>query len=540
MKTSCPHCGQHITADDSYAGMTVTCPGCAQDFQLAAGPPPVPPAAPPAAQGAPSPAPSPAAAPAQSPSKVADTLAYCILFVPAFFVWKSIGGIVGLFVGALILFLFRVPLAALLRGIGGLFGGAKAGNAPVGGPKVGKPGSADLKEMLPAAGALLFVLLLVFLAWWRWSSKEHFTYTKATRGKLCTVTILNAKGEPVGAAEVIFIDERARGSVKKEIPGQGLVTVGFAGFEVGAVTFRGEWLKEKGSSHFTYSSAISGTNATLIIHDADGKVVRALVAIGVAAPPGPANQTHRADQQSETNSVRTVTSVGRGHLQERVKRPNIKGELDEVLLVEAEFDRGRPTRVTYQGKVIKPNASSADFSAKISSPSASPPLIQPSPAAKVVPAGLGSYGRASGQLTVDGLRVELAHAIARKDITGGQAQMVILATTRPLPPNERTARDWSGIRELNDGFNQGIELHVDAQGNLRRLKVYHAALAVRSGRLTVDWPATAPGPRLSGFSTGSDRVAGRGTGAGGSAPNRPESGLSWSYSVQFDAPFIGN
>ncbi|MEQ2009834.1 MAG: hypothetical protein ABMA26_23870 [Limisphaerales bacterium] len=360
MKTSCPHCGQHITADDSYAGMTVTCPGCAQDFQLAAGPPPIPPTAPPAsstasgAQGAPSTAPSPAAAPAQSPSKVADTLAYFILFVPAFFVWKSIGGIGGLFVGALILFLFRVPLAALLRATGGMFGGAKTGSATVGGPKVGKPSSADLKEMLPAAGALLFVLLLVVLAWWKWSSKEHFTYTKATRGKLCTVTILNAKGEPVAEAEVIFIDQIARGSVKKEIPGQGSLTVGFAGFEVGAVTFRGEWLKEKGSSHFTYSSAINGTNATLTIYNADGRMVRTVVAKGVAAAVGPANQRTQVFEQTETNSVRTVTSIGHGQLQELVRRPTITGQLEDVLLVEADFDRGTPTRVTYQDKVIKP------------------------------------------------------------------------------------------------------------------------------------------------------------------------------------------
>lgn len=339
--------------------MTVTCPGCAQDFQLAAGPPPVlPAAAPPASStasggpGTPTPAPSPATAPAQSPAKVADTLAYFILFVPAFFVWKSIGGIGGLLVGALILFLFRVPLAALLRSIGGMFGGAKAGSARVGGPKVGKPDSADLKEMLPAAGALLLALLLGLLIWKPWQTKEQFTYTKTIRGKSCLVTILDAKGGKVAEEQVIFIDQIARDSLKKDIPGKGRLQISFAGFELTGVSFQGKLVKEKGSAHYTYSSVISGTNATLTIHDADGKTVRILMAKGVAAPVGPANQVTRVFGQTETNSVRTVTSAGRGQLQEMVKRPTITGHLEEVLLVEAEFDRGTATRVTYQGNPV--------------------------------------------------------------------------------------------------------------------------------------------------------------------------------------------
>jgi|GEM_PF-3539911 len=359
MKISCPHCGQHVTADDSYVGMTVTCPGCAQDFQLAAGPPPVPPAtappassAPSAVQGAPSTAPSPAAAPAQPPSKVADTVAYFILFVPAFFVWKSIGGIVGLFVGALILFLFRVPLAALLRGVGGMLGGAKAGGTTVSGPKVGKPSSADLKEMLPAAGALLLVGVLVLGIWKPWRTKEEFTYTKTMRGKACLVTIHDAKGATVAEEQVIFIDQIARDSVKKDIPGKGRLHISFAGFELTGVSFRGERVKEKGSAHHTYSSVISGTNATLTIHDADGKVVRSLVAKGVAAPVGPANQTTRIFNQTETNAILAVTTAGRGHLQETVKRPTITGQLEDVLLVEADFDQGMPTRVTYRGNPV--------------------------------------------------------------------------------------------------------------------------------------------------------------------------------------------
>lgn len=365
MKVSCPHCGQHVTADDSYAGLMVTCPGCSQDFPLAAGPPPAPPPAASAAtssasgaQGAASTAPSPATVPAQSSSKVADALAYFILFVPAFFVWKSIGGIGGLFVGALILFLFRVPLSALLRGIGGIFGGAKTGGAAAGGPKVGKPGAADLKEMLPAAGALLMVLLLGLLIWKPWRTKEEFTYTKTTRGKYCTVTILDAKGAPVAEEVVIFIDQIARDSLKKDIPGKGRLQISFAGFELTGVYFQGKPVKEKGSSHYTYSSAINGTNTTLTIHDADGKVVRSLVAKGVAVPTGPANQVIRILAETETNSVRTVTSVGRGQLQEMVKRPTITGHLEDVLLVEAEFDKGMPTRVTYRGSPVTAKAGS--------------------------------------------------------------------------------------------------------------------------------------------------------------------------------------
>src|ERR1700733_12549226 len=34
MKTKCPQCGQHIEADDQWAGTEVTCPTCQQLFTL--------------------------------------------------------------------------------------------------------------------------------------------------------------------------------------------------------------------------------------------------------------------------------------------------------------------------------------------------------------------------------------------------------------------------------------------------------------------------------------------------------------------------
>lgn len=398
MKIACPHCGQHIAADDSWVGMTVTCPNCGQDFQLAAapapvaeatespastapppppadpsaatgasrltlqrhpagGPPPIPPAtatppagsAGPGTQGAPPSASQPNAAPAQLPSKAADTIAYAILFVPAFLTWRTIGGIGGLFVAALIIFLFRGALAGLLQSIGGMFGGPKPGR-----PKAGSFKADNLKELLPAAGAMFVVLLLLLWMWKPWSVKEQLTYAKNIRGKGCTVTVLDAKGQPVVEELVIFIDERARHSMKKDIPGKGRLEVYFAGFELTGVIFNGERLKEKGSGHYTYTAQVTGTNATLTLHDADGKVVRTIMAVGVAAPPGPANVTTRSFNQTETNTILAVTSAGRGMLEEKVKRPTITGHLEEVLLVEAEFDRGKPVRVTYQGKPLKP------------------------------------------------------------------------------------------------------------------------------------------------------------------------------------------
>ncbi len=34
MKTSCPHCGQHLEGDDSLAGTSVECPGCGKTFDV--------------------------------------------------------------------------------------------------------------------------------------------------------------------------------------------------------------------------------------------------------------------------------------------------------------------------------------------------------------------------------------------------------------------------------------------------------------------------------------------------------------------------
>ena len=46
-KISCPHCSQHILADDGYAGQTINCPACQKSFtvpQLASAAAPAPPA----------------------------------------------------------------------------------------------------------------------------------------------------------------------------------------------------------------------------------------------------------------------------------------------------------------------------------------------------------------------------------------------------------------------------------------------------------------------------------------------------------------
>ena len=34
MKTTCPHCGQHLEGDDSLAGTSVECPGCGKSFKV--------------------------------------------------------------------------------------------------------------------------------------------------------------------------------------------------------------------------------------------------------------------------------------------------------------------------------------------------------------------------------------------------------------------------------------------------------------------------------------------------------------------------
>jgi hypothetical protein len=61
-----------------------------------------------------------------------------VLFIPAFIVWQWIGGIVGLFVGALILFLFRPLVAGLLQ--------------------MGLTRLGEFKELLPVAGAVLLII----------------------------------------------------------------------------------------------------------------------------------------------------------------------------------------------------------------------------------------------------------------------------------------------------------------------------------------------------------------------------------------------
>ena len=35
MKTTCPHCGQHLEGDESLAGSSVECPGCGRSFTVA-------------------------------------------------------------------------------------------------------------------------------------------------------------------------------------------------------------------------------------------------------------------------------------------------------------------------------------------------------------------------------------------------------------------------------------------------------------------------------------------------------------------------
>jgi DNA-directed RNA polymerase subunit RPC12/RpoP len=77
MKFECPHCQQHIQADDGYAGMQINCPACNGALMVPGSlPAPAPAAAPPPALSAQPPVPSrlsirvttPASAPAEAPA----------------------------------------------------------------------------------------------------------------------------------------------------------------------------------------------------------------------------------------------------------------------------------------------------------------------------------------------------------------------------------------------------------------------------------------------------------------------------------------
>lgn len=60
-KIACPHCGQHITLDDAWAGKSLNCPSCQQLFMVPGTPAPAPPSATPPPPPPPPPPPRPQA-----------------------------------------------------------------------------------------------------------------------------------------------------------------------------------------------------------------------------------------------------------------------------------------------------------------------------------------------------------------------------------------------------------------------------------------------------------------------------------------------
>ena len=102
-KISCPHCGQHILADDAWAGQNINCPACQKAFDVPA------PAAPPPPPGlrinrppAPPPGPQPQASsgtrftgPAAAPPTAQRTSGLAIAsLVLSFFGCLAIGGVI--------------------------------------------------------------------------------------------------------------------------------------------------------------------------------------------------------------------------------------------------------------------------------------------------------------------------------------------------------------------------------------------------------------------------------------------------------------
>lgn len=238
MKASCPNCGQHIMGEDAWAGMTVPCPNCGTQFQLpaSASPPPVPPPPPPTVQSAPprpqsSPGSAPSATiapPVPGPSKAVDAVAYVILFIPALLVWQAVGGIFGLFLGALILFLFRAVLARLIQ--------------------MGLDNLGSFKELLPALGVLLLVVLLaVLLIWKPWGAGYYYTLSNSSsgiHGPEARLTVRDSKGKELVSTQV----GTARGynqNSKVSVGGELVLTVEARNGRPTKVVYKGSTLKER-------------------------------------------------------------------------------------------------------------------------------------------------------------------------------------------------------------------------------------------------------------------------------------------------------
>lgn len=161
-------------------------------------------------------------------SKAADALAYAILFIPAFVVWKAVGGFLGLFLGALIIFLFRSMLARLLQmGVGAL---------------------GSLKELLPALGVLVLVVLFAGLVFWTpWGSGYYYTLSEPFTGALGrqrNLTVRDSKGKDLLSVQV----GTARGYNQRgrtEVNGEQVLTYEVRNGNLTEVIYKGTTLKER-------------------------------------------------------------------------------------------------------------------------------------------------------------------------------------------------------------------------------------------------------------------------------------------------------
>lgn len=158
------------------------------------------------------------------PSKAVDAIAYVILFIPALLVWRAVGGIFGLFLGALILFLFRAVLARLIQ--------------------MGWDNLGSFKELLPALGVLLLVVLLV---WKPWGAGYYYTLSSPSsgiRGPEARLTVRDSKGTELVSTQV----GTARGynqNSKVSVGGEVVLTVEARNGRPTKVVYKGSTLKER-------------------------------------------------------------------------------------------------------------------------------------------------------------------------------------------------------------------------------------------------------------------------------------------------------
>lgn len=279
MKIACPHCDQHIAVDDAYAGAIITCPGCGQAVQLPEVPPTIPEPAsatsreavpPPAGAigtGAPVPPPLPSDAPFKrppdpswhipgtpgtghgaarksspslpvGPSRAAYSLAFAILFIPALLIWKSLGGIAGLFVGSLLIFLLR---GALAMGLDALFRSVRPLRTNPGGLRFASGGLAPLAGI----GACILIAAL----WYGCGGDYYYTVTAPrNRGPLLSPEMTLQIRDRNGHVELSVDVSAARsGSEKGTASVNGVEALQFTvrNARVTKVVYKGSRLREK-------------------------------------------------------------------------------------------------------------------------------------------------------------------------------------------------------------------------------------------------------------------------------------------------------